>query len=283
MPSADTAQKQFNPLSPVIDIASNSTASTRSLSVDTVYWSPAFTADCSGTVGKCTANFNAAITGNVKAALYANDGGGGVPGTLLATSNAVVNPVIGINDFTFASPPSVTQGNIYYIAYLSDTAWVSKSTGATATNYTQSQSYASGFPSYASTTGGVVFSVYATASITVTSNATLVDEAAQDGDATYVYSSTNGHEDLYDLADLAATPTSIVGVQSRMFAKKSDSGTRNGQIRVKSGGTEVGGTDTALSTSYTWLNKVDTVDPNTSAAWTASAVNALQVGPKVTA
>jgi hypothetical protein len=41
--------------------------------------------------------------------------------------------------------------------------------------------------------------------------------------------------------------------------------------------------DTALSTSYGWLNRVDTVDPNTSAAWTASAVNALQVGPKCTA
>jgi hypothetical protein len=68
-----------------------------------------------------------------------------------------------------------------------------------------------------------------------------------------------------------------------MFAKKSDSGSRQGQVRVKSSSTEVGGTDTVLSTTYAWLNRVDTTDPNTSAAWTASAVNALQVGPKVTA
>jgi hypothetical protein len=94
-----------------------------------------------------------------------------------------------------------------------------------------------------------------------------------------VYDATNGHEDLYDLANLAVTPT-IIAVQSRMFAKKSDSGSRNGQIRVKSGATEVGGTDTALPTSYAWLNCVDAVDPKTSAAWTASAVNALQVGPR---
>jgi hypothetical protein len=52
---------------------------------------------------------------------------------------------------------------------------------------------------------------------------------------------------------------------------------------VKSGATEVGGADTALPTSYAWLNRVDAVDPNTAAAWTAAAVNALQVGPKVTA
>jgi hypothetical protein len=52
---------------------------------------------------------------------------------------------------------------------------------------------------------------------------------------------------------------------------------------VKSGATEVGGTDTALSTSYGWLTRVDTTDPNTGVAWTAAAVNALQVGAKVTA
>ena len=68
-----------------------------------------------------------------------------------------------------------------------------------------------------------------------------------------------------------------------MYAKKSDAGTRNAQLRVKSGATEVGGTDTAINTVYTWLNRVDTVDPNTGAAWTASAINALQIGPKVTA
>jgi hypothetical protein len=68
-----------------------------------------------------------------------------------------------------------------------------------------------------------------------------------------------------------------------MLAKKSDAGSRNAQIRMKSGATEVGGTDTAMNTVYAWLNRVDTTDPNTGAAWTASAINALQIGPKVTA
>jgi hypothetical protein len=114
-------------------------------------------------------------------------------------------------------------------------------------------------------------------------NYALVDEAVQNGDADYVFSGTPGHQDLYDLGDLAATPASIVAVQARMFARKTDSGARSGQIRVKSGATDVGGADTVLSTSYSWLSRVDVTDPNTGVPWTAAAVNALQVGPKVTA
>jgi hypothetical protein len=118
---------------------------------------------------------------------------------------------------------------------------------------------------------------------TGSTNFALVDEAVQNGDTDYVFSGTPNHQDLYDLGDLATTPSSILAVQSRMFAKKSDTGARSGQIWVKSGATEVGGTDTTLGTSYGWLARVDTVDPNTGAPWTAAAVNALQVGPKVTA
>ena len=283
MASADTAQKDFT-ASPttITDTASSITTNNQAVAANFVWWTNGFTADCSGTVGTVTANFNAGITGSVKAAIYANDGAGGAPGTLLATSNAVVNPVLGTNAFTFGSPPAVVRNTSYRIGYLSDTAWTSKGGTLAAGQYTQSQSYGSGFPSPATPSSGTTYPLYGTATVTIT-NASNVGEAAQDGDTTYVYDSTSGHEDLYDLDNLTTTPTTIIAVQSRMFAKKSDSGTRNGQIRVKSGATEVGGTDTVLGTNYGWLNKVDTVDPNTSAAWTASAVNALQVGPKVTA
>jgi hypothetical protein len=63
------------------------------------------------------------------------------------------------------------------------------------------------------------------ASLTVT-NASLVGEQSNDGDTTYVYDGTVGHEDLYDIA-----------VQSQMSAKKSDTGARNGQIRRTAFGT----------------------------------------------
>lgn len=280
MPAADTAQKDFTMVASVVQDAQTSTVSNRSLSANTIYWSSSFAAYCTGTVGTVNANFNAGITGNVKAAIYTTSAG--APAALLATSNAIVNPATCVNTFTFASPPTVTDGEVYRIAYLSDTAWTSKASSST-TTYSESRTYGSGFTDPASASSTTAGSPYSTATITPTANYGLVNEALQDGDTTYVYSSTNGHEDLYDLADLTATPTSIVAVNSRMYAKKSDAGTRNAQLRVKSGATEVGGTDTAMNTVYSWLNRVDTVDPNTSAAWTAAAINALQVGPKVTA
>jgi hypothetical protein len=101
--------------------------------------------------------------------------------------------------------------------------------------------------------------------------------------AHYVFSSTPGNQDLYELGDLTTTPSSILAVQARMFARKSDSGARSGQIRVRSAATEVGGADTMLSTSYAWLSRVDVTNSNTGTAWTAAAVDALQIGPKVTA
>jgi hypothetical protein len=258
--------------------------STKNGSANTISLVPV-AASASGTVAKITVNLNAGFAGHAKCALYALDGGGATPGTLLATSAELTNPSAGNNDFTFSSPPGVTAGTSYGLAILTDAAFATKAQSpGSVTTYTLAQSYASGFP--ASVTGQMTSSTSTAwdllASLTVT-NASLVGEQSNDGDTTYVYAGTVGHEDLYDLADLTTTPTTILAVQSRMSAKKSDTGARNGQIRLKSGATEVGGSDTALSTSYGWLTRVDTVDPNTGVPWTAAAINALQVGPKVTA
>src|SRR6266511_2408172 len=292
MPSAETAQKQFAPSPTTSSEGHTSTSGSTNQSAHTIYFVGAaanpqtpILPTVSGVVNTTTANFNSSMTGNIKMALYAADGASSAPGTLLSVSDAVVNPGAGVVNFTHSTPATVTKGVGYWLAFLSDTLWSSKYYVSSPRGcWHPAQSYGSGFPNPAvpGAYDGNASHFYATMTITVT-NDSNVDEAAEDGDTSYVYDSTNGHEDLYDLDHLAATPTSIIAVQSRMFAKKSDSGARNGQIRVKSGATEVGGTDTALSTTYTWLNRVDAVDPNTSAAWTASAVNALQVGPKVTA
>jgi len=281
MPSADTAQKQFAAFGSNTTTYWLGSSNLVLRSANTIYFVP-FVAAATGSLAKIGVKFNAAVTGHAKVALYDATGTGGAPGASLATSAEVTNPVVGNNDFTFASPPEVIAGTTYYAATLTDIGWNNNGAIATTTMYTQSQTYASGFPGTAGAGAASDYGGQHIVTITLT-NSYCVNEAVQDGDTTYVYDSTSGHEDLYDLANLAATPTSIVAVQSRMFAKKSDSGTRNGQIRVKSGATEVGGTDTVLATTYAWLNRVDAVDPNTSAAWTASAVNALQVGPKVTA
>src|SRR4030095_1511912 len=114
-------------------------------------------------------------------------------------------------------------------------------------------------------------------------NAGAVDEPLANSDTDYVFDSVVGHEDLYDMANLSVTPAAVIGVVSKVFIKKSDAGARSGMLRVRSGATDVNGTDTVLSSTYTYLSRVDTTDPATGVAWTPTAVNALQLGQKVTA
>jgi hypothetical protein len=53
-------------------------------------------------------------------------------------------------------------------------------------------------------------------------------------------------------------------------------------VQVKSGATTVQATPQALSNTFGWIYRADTVDPATGAAWTPAAVNSLQVGPLIT-
>jgi hypothetical protein len=102
-----------------------------------------------------------------------------------------------------------------------------------------------------------------------------------------VLSSTNGQTDLYTLQAVPSTPflpVTIIGVTTRGLFSKSDAGTRNATVQLKSGGTTVAGASTALPVgSWQWISRNDLVDPATSAAWTAAAVNAALIGPAVTA
>lgn len=113
-------------------------------------------------------------------------------------------------------------------------------------------------------------------------NFSRVNETLADGDTSYVQASTVGTLDLYDLGDLSSTPAAIYGVQVAGFARKTDAGTRSIALSVKSGATSSDGSNFALGSSYSKLERMLTTDPNTSAAWGTTAVNALQSGPKVT-
>jgi hypothetical protein len=78
------------------------------------------------------------------------------------------------------------------------------------------------------------------------------------------------------------TPATVHAVTTRGYATKSDAGSRTAAVQLKSGATTVTSTATALTTSnWSWLWRTDTVDPATSAAWTATAVNNATVGPTV--
>ncbi len=112
-------------------------------------------------------------------------------------------------------------------------------------------------------------------------NYAVVDETTFNDDTDYVSSATPGALDLYDLANLSFTPANITAVQVTYRARKDDATTREVRANIKSGGTTANGATRGLTTSYQTFFDLYETDPNTSAAWAASAVNALQAGPEV--
>jgi hypothetical protein len=97
----------------------------------------------------------------------------------------------------------------------------------------------------------------------------------------YVQGSTVGTKDSYALADLPAGVSVVHGVQVTLMAKKTDAGARSIKALVRSAGADYSDVATALSTVDATVCSVRQVDPATSAAWTLSAVNALEAGVEI--
>jgi len=116
------------------------------------------------------------------------------------------------------------------------------------------------------------------------SNFSNVDEAQQNTTTDYVYSSTAGQEDFYGIASIASTPATVIATTVRAYAIKSDIGTRTAAVQLKSGATTVASSTLTLTTSgWQWAWRMDLTDPDTGSAWTAAAVNAVNIGPKIVA
>lgn len=114
-------------------------------------------------------------------------------------------------------------------------------------------------------------------------NWTLVDEATPDT-ADYVSSATVGAKDTYGLTNLDATERNIYGVQAMALVHKDNPNYRQSAILLKSGTTEVEGAAFTLGNGVAKYDKVlKELDPATAAAWTATGVNALEVGTTVKA
>jgi hypothetical protein len=120
--------------------------------------------------------------------------------------------------------------------------------------------------------------------ISITTNNCVVNEAQQDAATSYVYSSTVNDADLYRIASISSTPATVIATTVRSYMQKSDAGTRTAAVQVKSGATTVASSTLTLTTSgWQWAWRTDLVDPATGTAWTAAAVNGVQIGQKVIA
>jgi hypothetical protein len=94
----------------------------------------------------------------------------------------------------------------------------------------------------------------------------------------YVGSATVGQRDLYTLADIGVAASGINVVEAIALAQNSDVGAGSLAPTVKSGVTTNEATAIGLATTPGYVVGRWETDPNTSAAWTVAAVNALEGG-----
>jgi hypothetical protein len=87
----------------------------------------------------------------------------------------------------------------------------------------------------------------------------------------------------FAMGDLGQTAATILGVQTNIWARKTDAGTRNLAPFEKSGITETVGTSIPLSASYTYHRSIAELNPATGLAYTLAEINALEGGYKLTA
>jgi len=111
-----------------------------------------------------------------------------------------------------------------------------------------------------------------------------VDETTNDGDATYVKSTSGSQTDsLYNIPDWTApSPLSVTNLQLEASCRKTTGATVSVAILIKSGGTVFvggsGGQDCVNSATYSVWTDSWTTDPFDGGAWTNADINALQVG-----
>lgn len=110
-----------------------------------------------------------------------------------------------------------------------------------------------------------------------------VSESAQDGDTSYISSSSVGAKDSFTLPPLSSTPLFIAGIQQTTVARKDDAGIRTLAAYLKiSGADYVNGINIPLTDSYTYDSSLLENNPATGAAWTRDELEAAQIGIKLT-
>lgn len=112
-------------------------------------------------------------------------------------------------------------------------------------------------------------------------NFSEIDETGfNDGDTSYNFSTTVGHIDLFNVANLSTAPNAVFAVVLHTVAKIDVAGTINIRTRTNSGGTVTDSADRLLTTTYRQYLDFYGKDPNVAGAWTLTSVDALLTGYK---
>ena len=110
---------------------------------------------------------------------------------------------------------------------------------------------------------------------------TVDDDPSPDGNATYIESSTVGHIDSFAMENLSFAADTVYCVEALSKVSKSAAGPRTYRNRIRSSGTDGFGTARTFPAGYGTYRDLYLVDPNTAVAWTAAAVNAMEVGVEI--
>lgn len=109
----------------------------------------------------------------------------------------------------------------------------------------------------------------------------MVDDAIGNM-ADYISGSTLNAKSTFAMGDVAALAATVFGVQVNALTMKDDGGIRGMAAVVKSGSALAQGATIYQGAGGTYAQGLWATDPNTSAAWTESSVNALEAGVKIT-
>jgi hypothetical protein len=214
-----------------------------------------------GTIHDTTGSYEVRIDGVSEAALTASG---------VDTRNAGTT---GQWDRVFLSPPG---GGNYYVddLYVCDQSGTSRNDFLgpvrVETLYPQTDAVAAG------SNAGLTPS-------TGTDHGALVDENPPNT-TDYNSSPTVGLKDTYNYPPLSLTGT-ILGIQTNLYAAKSDTALRQVCPVIRSGGVDYDGANVSLLTTFAYFSQVWAKNPNPdgSADWTSADIATLQAGMKVTA
>lgn len=112
-------------------------------------------------------------------------------------------------------------------------------------------------------------------------NYQLIDETGvADEDTTYVLTTGVNKVDLYGMDDLPAAATSVKGIEIITRGRKSGASIATFSQAYKSDGTTNLFPSTTLTNAYTYHRTTTGLNPDTSADYTISEINAIRIGQK---
>lgn len=112
---------------------------------------------------------------------------------------------------------------------------------------------------------------------------TMLDETVCDADVTYVSSNTFNSRIVLTVPSLPVPPTTVNAVQIVGFARKTDTEFRQVALEYQNtAGAVSTGASYALNATYTYTNNLMIQNPLTAAPWTATDVNSMKIGARLT-